>query len=153
MTQSAGLLAIVQKVTSARDPGYGAPITGLSHVQLLVVDVAASARWYRAVLGLGTFAEDPDIGYVALKHREAKLVIVLTKGRDGAIESTELVDQVVDHLAFAVPDGNSLCAWADHLTEIGIKHAGVVLENGHPSLQLRDPDGIALELVAPRSTG
>jgi hypothetical protein len=24
-----------------------------------------------------------------------------------------------------------------------------VLENGNPSLQLRDPDGIAIELVAP----
>ncbi len=36
-----------------------------------------------------------------------------------------------------------------HLTEVGIDHAGVVLEGGHPSLQLRDPDGIAIELVAP----
>ena len=43
----------------------------------------------------------------------------------------------------------ALDAWAAHLTEIGIDHAGVVLENGHPSLQLRDPDGVAIELVAP----
>jgi hypothetical protein len=31
-----------------------------------------------------------------------------------------------------VPDGDSLGAWAEHLTETGIDHAGVVLENGHP---------------------
>ncbi len=55
----------------------------------------------------------------------------------------------LDHLALAVPDGASLRDWAEHLTEVGIDHAGVVLEGGHPSLQLRDPDGIAIELVAP----
>jgi glyoxalase family protein len=55
----------------------------------------------------------------------------------------------LDHLAFAVPDATALQAWADHLTEAGIAHPGVVVENGNPTLQLRDPDGIAIELVAP----
>lgn len=130
-------------------PGLtGAPITGLSHVQLLVSDVGVSADWYRAVLGLTTLAEDPDIGYVALHHRGARLVVVLTRdpGPGGASPSPH---GVLDHLAFAVPDGDSLRAWADHLTAVGIHHPGVAAENGHPSLQLRDPDGIAVELVAP----
>ena len=56
---------------------------------------------------------------------------------------------VLDHLAFAVPDGRALEAWAAHLREVGIDHPGVVSENGNPSLQLRDPDGTAVELVAP----
>jgi catechol-2,3-dioxygenase len=56
---------------------------------------------------------------------------------------------VLDHLAFAVPDAASLEAWAVHLTGVGIDHPGIVLENGNPSLQLRDPDGTAVELVAP----
>ncbi len=128
------------------EPGDGAPITGLSHVQLLVSDVRASARWYGVVLGLVLFAEDPDIGYVALQHRAARVVVVLTQGARSGDRSA---DGVLDHLAFAVPDGDSLDAWAEHLTEAGIDHAGVILENGHPSLQLRDPDGIAIELAAP----
>jgi glyoxylase I family protein len=132
-----------------KEPGPGAPITGLSHVQLLVSDVGASARWYRAVLGLDILAEDPDIGYVALQHRGAKVVIVLTTGPGGREPSPHAADDALDHLAFAVPDGDSLRAWATHLTEVGIDHAGVVMENGHPSLQLRDPDGVAIELVAP----
>jgi glyoxylase I family protein len=136
-------------MTPDQEPGSGAPITGLSHVQLLVSDVGASARWYRAVLGLGTLAEDHDIGYVALRHREAKVVIVLTSDPHPSPKSGQEVNQALDHLAFAVPDGASLHAWAEHLTEIGIDHAGVAMENGHPSLQLRDPDGIAIELVAP----
>ncbi len=127
------------------EPGQIAPITGLSHVQLLVTDVEASARWYRTVLGLGSLAEDPDLGYVALRHRGAKLVVVLTKGSP----AHDSADGVLDHLAFAVPDGDMLAAWAKHLTELGIDHTGVVLEGGHPSLRLRDPDGIAIELVAP----
>jgi glyoxylase I family protein len=136
-------------VTSVNESGDGAPVTGLSHFQLLVSDVGASARWYGAALGLVPFAEDPAIGYIALKHRGAKIVVVLTEDVSPPNNPGEPADQVVDHLAFAVPDGDSLVAWAEHLSEIGIDHAGVVLENGHPSLQLRDPDGIAIELVAP----
>jgi catechol-2,3-dioxygenase len=129
-------------------PAAVAPITGLSHVQLLVSDVGASARWYRTVLGLESYVEDVDNGYVALRHRGAKVVVVLTAADAGA-DADAGASQKLDHLAFAVPDGEALEAWADHLTGIGIDHAGVVLENGNPSLQLRDPDGVAIELVAP----
>ncbi len=140
-------------MTTAPPPAPGAPITGLSHVQLVVSDAVVSARWYRAALGLQSMVEDVDVGYVALKHRGAQLVVVLTTGkRRGPSEPVGGGGghrDHLDHLAFAVPDGAALDAWAAHLTEIGIDHAGVVLENGHPSLQLRDPDGVAIELVAP----
>ena len=106
--------------------------------------------WYSAALGLVPFAQDARIGYVALRHRGAKVVVVLTQEPGPDVEAgSEPTAQQLDHLAFAVPDGESLSVWADHLAEIGITHAGIVLENGHPSLQLRDPDGIAIELVAP----
>jgi glyoxylase I family protein len=121
----------------------GAPVTGLSHVQLLVSEVRVSADWYTAALGLEPYVEDPDNGYVALRHRAAKIVIVLTTGPPDAAPGR------LDHLAFAVPDEAALRSWADHLTAIGIAHDPVVLELGNPSLQLRDPDGIAIELVAP----
>ncbi len=136
-------------------------MTGLSHVQLSVSDVAASAEWYTAALGLESYAADPDIGYVALRHRVARVVFVLTaRGRAEpptgiAVPAGESAPQPaggsLDHLAFAVPDGADLEEWAGHLTRIGIDHPGVVSENGHPSLQQRDPDGIAIELVAPRA--
>jgi glyoxylase I family protein len=136
-------------VTSVHDAGHSAPITGLSHVQLLVSDVGASAKWYSAVLGLAPFADDPDVGYVALRHKAGKFVVVLTKAPAPPQRPAEAVHDVLDHLALAVPDSAQLEEWAEHLTDIGIDHTGVVLEGGHPSLQLRDPDGIAIELVAP----
>ena len=55
----------------------------------------------------------------------------------------------IDHLAFAVADGPTLEAWAAHLRELGLEVPAVVDELGKPSLQLRDPDGNAVELVAP----
>jgi glyoxylase I family protein len=127
----------------------GAPFTGLSHVQLLVSDVAASAQWYRAALGLDAFVEDLSVGYVALRHHPSKVVVVLTAREQVAQPDPEAGHGPLDHLAFAVPDGDTLAAWADHLTAIGMAHDGVVLEDGRPSLQLVDPDGIAIELVAP----
>lgn len=123
------------------------PMTGLSHVQLRVTDVTASAAWFTAALGLEPFRADADIGYVALRHRASGIVIVLTADPSGTWDAG---GGALDHLAFAVPDGTTLEAWADHLRSIGIAHDGVVLENGNPSLQLHDPDGTAVELVAPR---
>jgi len=139
-------------VTSVEATGQSAPITGLPHVQLLISDVGASAKWYSAVLGLAPFAEDPDTGYVALQHRGGRFVVVLTRAptpRRASADPAGPAGGGLDHLALAVPDGAALEAWAAHLTEVGIDHDGVVLEGGHPSLQLRDPDGIAIELVAP----
>ena len=46
-----------------------APMTGLSHVQLLVSNVGACAEWYAAALGLEPYAGSVQVGYVALRHR------------------------------------------------------------------------------------
>lgn len=126
------------------DPDMTSPITGFSHVQLLVNDVATSERWYTEVLGMDRLIASDDGSYVALRHRPSRVVIVLTPkpaAGDGTVP--------LDHLAFAVPDGPTLEQWADQLTEWGIEHPGVVLEQGKPSLVLSDPDGIHIELVAP----
>jgi glyoxylase I family protein len=119
------------------------PMTGFSHVQLLVTDLRASEQWYTTALGLTRYAADESKGYVALCHGPSGVMIVLTP-RDGSDTGCTL-----DHLAFAVPDGVALETWAAHLTDAGITHPGIVSELGKPSLQLRDPDGIAIELVAP----
>lgn len=119
-----------------------APLTGFSHMQLNVVDVARSVEWYRTVLGMDVMLERPEV--TALQNRAARLVIVI-----GAAEHVDVATSPVDHIAFGVPDGDALQSWADHLTEVGIDHPGIVDELGKPSLQLRDPDGNSIELVAP----
>ncbi len=136
-------------MTAPAESGPTAPISGLSHVQLNVSDVRVSARWYSTVLSLRPYAEDLSIGYIALRQPQAKLVVVLTQHTEDRGDPSESIGESLDHIAFAASDGNALQAWADHLSNSGIEHDGIVLENGHPSLQLRDPDGIAIELVAP----
>jgi glyoxylase I family protein len=123
------------------------PLLGFSHVQLRVDDVAASRDWYTTVLGVEQLTASDDLSYVALQHKPSHLVIVLSP-RNPALDD-RVPTEPLDHLAFAVRDGEILQAWADHLTAAGIDHPGVVLELGKPSLQLLDPDGITIELVAP----
>jgi catechol-2,3-dioxygenase len=123
------------------------PVTGFSHVQLLVSDIAQSERWYSLVLGLERLAFADDGTYVALRNPTGRIVVVLSVARDP--ESGIVGTQRLDHIAFAAPDGASLEAWASQLRELGIDHSGVVDELGKPSLVLTDPDGIQIELVAP----
>ena len=128
------------------------PMTGFSHIQLLVTDLRASEQWYTTVLGLTRYAADEAKGYVALRHEPSGVMIVLTPRAGAEANGDEANgdgDTTLDHLAFAVPDGAALETWAVHLTDAGIAHPGIVFELGKPSLQLRDPDGIAIELVAP----
>ena len=79
------------------------PMTGFSHVQLLVSDVRASEQWYTTVLGMDRFAADDSVGYVALRHKPSGVVIVLSTRASGNRDESAL-----DHLAFAVPDGPTL---------------------------------------------
>ncbi len=118
------------------------PVLGFSHLQLCVRDVRASVDWYCTALGMEVMSEHGDV--VALRHRDARLVIVVSMGEPDVAHSP------IDHLAFAVADGPTLEAWAAHLRTCGLDAPDVVDELGKPSLQLRDPDGNAIELVAPR---
>ncbi len=137
-------------MSAMNEPASAAPVTGFSHVQLLVRDVPTSERWYTTVLGLERMVASDDGSYVALRHQPSKIVIVLTPY--GAGDSADGAG-ALDHLAFAVPDGSTLEQWARQLTECGIEHPGVVDELGKPSLVLTDPDGNHIELVAPPSRG
>ena len=120
-----------------------APVTGVSHLQLAVGDVAACRTWWTSVLGLEVLYEDGD-SVVALRHRPARFVIVLSARPEGGAAGDRL-----DHVAFAVPDRATLDTWVARLDELGIGHPGVVDELGNHSLQLVDPDGTQVELVAP----
>src|SRR3954465_4402223 len=123
------------------------PLLGFSHLQLRVPHVAASREWYTTVLGVETMTAADDGSYVALRHRPSHMVIVISSRLAGPPAGPPHVP--LAHVAFAVPDGDTLRLWADHLSEVGIEHPGVELELGKPTLHLVDPDGINVELVAP----
>lgn len=55
----------------------------------------------------------------------------------------------LDHVAVAVASKEDLHAFAEHLTGAGFKHSGVKPLPGYGDfIELRDPDGILVELNA-----
>jgi len=124
------------------------PVTGFSHAQINVGDVAVSERWYTALIGMRRFYGDAETGYVGLVHPPSGMVLALARNDAARPEPTH-PGAMLEHVAFAVPDPATLQDWADELTRLGYEHPGVVQEGRNSSLQLRDPDGLSVELVAP----
>ncbi len=124
------------------------PVTGFSHCQLNVRDVGVSERWYTDLLGMRRFYGDAETGYVGLVHPASGMVLALARNDAARPEPTH-PGAMLEHVAFAVPDPAVLQEWADELTRLGYEHPGIVQEGRNSSLQLRDPDGLSVELVAP----
>jgi catechol 2,3-dioxygenase-like lactoylglutathione lyase family enzyme len=121
-------------------------ILGFSHLQLRVRDVAASARWWCAVLGLEQFVAGTSNGaeYVGLRHPTAGFVIGMqTAARDGD-------GSTIDHLAFTVADRDTLERLRADLVARGIDAGELFDEQASHNMRLVDPDGLVLELTAPK---
>ena len=125
-------------------------IKGFSHVQLVVRDVAVSAPWYCAVLGLeqfvsGTIASGP---YAGLRHPSARFVIGLQTATTE--QARDLRATAIDHLSFALTDRAALDAQRAALVAQGIDIGEVFEEAVSYNARLRDPDGLVVELTAPK---
>jgi catechol 2,3-dioxygenase-like lactoylglutathione lyase family enzyme len=125
-------------------------IEGFSHVQLVVRDVAVSAPWYCAVLGLeqfvtGTIASGP---YAGLRHPTARFVIGMQTATPE--QAAGLRASAIDHLSFAVADRAALDAHRASLAERDIAVGDVFEEATSYNARLRDPDGLVVELTAPK---
>jgi catechol 2,3-dioxygenase-like lactoylglutathione lyase family enzyme len=125
-------------------------IQGFSHVQLVVRDVATSAPWYCAVLGLeqfvrGTIASGP---YAGLRHPTARFVIGMQTATPE--QANDLRATAIDHLSFALEDRAALDAQRETLLARGIDVGDVFEDAVSYNARLRDPDGLVVELTAPK---
>jgi glyoxylase I family protein len=132
-------------VTAPTETAIQSPVSGFSHMQLLVSDLEASQRWYATALGLKTFTGSAELGYIAMGGAGGRLAIVLSPRPADAPAGTQ-----VDHLAFGVRSVEELGAWADALTAAGIDHGGLVESGEGTSVHIVDPDGLNVELIAAR---
>ncbi len=126
-------------------------ITGFSHVQLVVRDVAATVAWYSTVLEVepfvqGTLAAGP---YAAFRHPAGFVLGMQTATGE---QATRLSSTAVDHLAFAVAGRDELEAMRERLLDAGLDVGPVFDEAVSHNVRLRDPDGLVVELTAPRRT-
>ena len=119
------------------------PVRGFSHVQLRVSDVEVSAAWWTTALGLTGMTDGPISGALPLVGNNGRFIVVISGDR------RENAGGEIDHLAFSIGDRDALAAWGEHLTAAGIPHGGLVESNEGLSIHLSDPDGLAVELIAP----
>jgi glyoxylase I family protein len=125
-------------------------LTTISHLDLSVSDVAASAAWYERVLGLKQVrrAEFENRTMIVLVAPGSGLVIGLnehTQRPDGRFDERRVG---LDHVGFAVPHREDLDVWESHLAELDVEHSPVT-DSGSGSgsaLVFRDPDNIQLEI-------
>jgi len=133
--------------------------TGYAHVRLTVTDIARSRAFYEDVFGFEVAMEVPadadeatreKLGFLfgGVLYQFGDVLFGLRPVAPGTDRFHE--DRVgLDHLSFAVASRGDLDAAASALDSKGIPHGAV--KNIGPAfiLEFRDPDGIALELLAP----
>lgn len=120
-------------------------LLGLSHVGLSVTDVDTSKAFWRDVLGFRIVESTPEFCF--LFEDAARLAVVLTDHGGGTRGPFDHLRVGMDHVAFAVADVESLTAWQQRLSMMGIEHTPIVESDAGHHLNLRAPDNVAVELV------
>jgi glyoxylase I family protein len=126
-------------------PGFA----GIDHLSLTVTDLDVSERFYTDVLGFGLVM---DFGSVrSLMHRATGFFLSLVRHDEGSAGPFSELHPGVDHIGLAAVDRDELVAWEERFRAAGVDFTPVRdMAFGH-HLHFRDPDGIALEFMAPNA--
>ena len=135
--------------------------TGISHVRLTVRDLAASRRFYDTLFGWDVALQVPDDADEATREQLwflfGGIIYSAPSGLFGLRPAAPGDDAFsedrvgLDHLSFAVPARSELDAAVEVLDALGAPHGEVKDTGSSYLLEFRDPDGIALELSAPKA--
>ena len=130
----------------------------VAHVRLTVTDIERSRKFYESVFGWPIAIEVPPnadaeteaaLGFLfgGVIYNIGHALIGL---RPVASDSFDEDRVGLDHLAFKVAGKAEIEEAVTHLDELGIAHEPVKDIGQMYILEFRDPDGIALELAAPK---
>lgn len=121
---------------------------GVSHVDLTVRDVQASAEWYRTVFGMQTLMETTEDvrSAVVLFDPDSKMAICVGSHVANDGEPFDEARTGLDHLSLRVRTREELEEWAAHLDAVGVEHSPIADADYGSVLVFRDPDNIQLEL-------
>jgi catechol 2,3-dioxygenase-like lactoylglutathione lyase family enzyme len=135
------------------------PVTGYAHVRVTVTDIARSRSFYDDVFGFPVAFEIPADADQATREQLSFLfggVIYQVPGGLFGLRPTAAPGDVfdedragLDHVCFTVADRAALDDAAAQLDTLGVEHEGVKDIGAGFILEFRDPDNIALELMAP----
>lgn len=124
-------------------------ITGLAHVTLSVRDHDRSVRWYEEVLGFKPAATETTGRWIRrlCVHPGSGIILVLHQNLSCNGKEFDERQPGLDHLALSVPGRSDLEAWQQRLDGLGVAYSPVAdAGRGALVVNLRDPDGIPLEL-------
>ena len=119
-------------------------VLGLSHVSLSVRDRDAARHFWVDVLGFELIGEEPTHCFVF--DRGARLAVILTDHDRTVVAGFDEHHTGLDHLAYAVPDVESLLSWEQRLAGLGVQHSPIVETDAGHHLNLRAPDDVPIEL-------
>ena len=132
------------------------------HVVLTVTDMEVSRQWYRELLGLEPVI-DEAVEPLSGHHQGYYHVVFSLPGglwlglhSHAATDKNDTFSELrpgLDHVAFSAEGRTEIEAWQQRLTDLGIKHSGIVEDKYALNLSFRDPDGVALEFWAPLDRG
>lgn len=124
-----------------------ADFTGISHLDLSVSDVDASARWYADVLGLQQLKRSELDGrtMIVLLHPATGLVIGLNQHDTIPVPVFDDRNVGLDHVGFNVGGRADLDQLEKRLSELGVEHSPITDTPVGTALVFRDPDNIQLE--------
>ena len=126
-------------------------ITGVSHVDLSVTDLATSTAWYQEPLGMVELFghRNDERGYEVEYFIEPNSGVVMGFEQHDANPGSPFDERRVglDHLSWAVESREELDAWLARLNERGIPHSGITEQDMWDVLVFRDPDNVQLELI------
>jgi catechol 2,3-dioxygenase-like lactoylglutathione lyase family enzyme len=119
-------------------------ILGLSHVGLSVRDRDAARQFWVEVLGFELIEDQPTFCFVF--DRGARLAVIMTDHDQTVSGAFDELRPGLDHLAYAVPDVESLLTWQQRLVRHGVVHSPIVETDAGHHLNLRAPDDVPIEL-------
>ncbi|MFE3230065.1 VOC family protein [Nocardia sp. NPDC059228] len=133
-------------------------VESVAHIRLTVGDIGRSRAFYDAVFGwpvaLEIAADADDETRQRLSFLDGGVIYRMAQGLIGLRPvGTDRFDEDrvgLDHLAFPVGSLAELEAAAAHLDACGVVHEDIKDIGVSYILEFRDPDNIALELVAPK---
>ena len=132
--------------------------TTIAHIRLTVTDITRSREFYESVFDWPVNLEMPDDADDATRERLAFLFdgVIYNVG-DSRVALRPVADDRfdadrtgLDHLAFRLGSKSELDDAAAHLDSLGVAHEPIKDIGVMYILEFRDPDDIALELVAPK---
>jgi glyoxylase I family protein len=128
----------------------------IQHVRLTVTDLARSRSFYESVFGWPVALEVPADAdaetreklwflFGGVIYRTGDILVGLRPVGDDRFDENRVG---LDHLAFRVASSAELESAAAHLDDLGIVHEPIKDIGTAYILEFRDPDNIALELIA-----